>query len=131
MFFQVESNHDRLADTFDFLRFRVNHPLNEMKAFSPNFRNSGLYSDMIRCENLLYKVGFDMNNDYADLFPVHSRTYGSKVFSLPQIIERKVNGIVDVAEFVYVVEAQLDRQCMMKYDFFQCFPLIFFISMQK
>mgnify|MGYP001529479784 CR=1 FL=1 len=81
MFFQVESNHDRVADTFDFLRFRVNHPLNEMKAFSPNFRNGGLYSDMIRCENLLYKVGFDMNNDYADLFPVHSRTYGSKVFS--------------------------------------------------
>ena len=57
-----------MADTFDFLRFRVNHPLNEMKAFSPNFRNGGLYSDMIRCENLLYKVGFDMNNDYADLF---------------------------------------------------------------
>ena len=83
MFFQVESYHDRFADTFHLLGFRVDHPLDEMKAFGSNFRNGGLYGNMIGCENLLYKIGFDMNDHYADLFPVHSRTYGCEIFSLP------------------------------------------------
>ena len=38
-----------------------------MKAFGSNFRNGGLYGNMIGCENLLYKIGFDMNDHYADL----------------------------------------------------------------
>ena len=72
-----------------------------------------------------------MNDHYADLFPVHSRTYGGEIFSLPQVIERKVDSVVDVTEFIYVVEAQLDRQCMMKYDFFHCFLLNVLNSTQK
>ena len=39
--FQVESYHDRFADTFHLLGFRVDHPLDEMKAFGSNFRNGG------------------------------------------------------------------------------------------
>ena len=47
MFFQVESYHDRFADTFHLLGFRVDHPLDEMKAFGSNFRNGGLYGNII------------------------------------------------------------------------------------
>ena len=131
MLFEVESHHDGLTDTFYFIRCGLNDPLDEMKAFGSNFRNGGLYGNMIGCENLLYKIGFDMNDHYADLFPVHSRTYGGEIFSLPQVIERKVDSVVDVTEFIYVVEAQLDRQSVVKYDFFHCFHLIFLNLAQK
>ena len=48
-------------------------------------------------------------NDNAGLLPVDSGTYGSEVFSLAQIVKRKINSVVDVTEFIYVIEAQLNR----------------------
>ena len=36
-----------------------------------------------------------------------------------------------MTEFVYVIEAQLNRQRVVKYDFFHCFHLIFLNSAQK
>ena len=50
-----------------------------------------------------------MDNDNAGLLTVDSGTYGSEVFSLALIVKRKINSVVDVTEFIYVIEAQLNR----------------------
>ncbi len=58
-----------LQNTFHLIGFRINDLLNQMKAFGTYLRDGGLYSDVVRCENLLDKIRFDMNNDNANLFP--------------------------------------------------------------
>ena len=75
MSFKIESNHDGLANTFHLIGFRVNDLLNQMKAFGTYLRDGGLYSDVVRCENLLNEIRFNMNNDNANLFPIYSRAY--------------------------------------------------------
>ena len=80
-----------------------------MKAFRSYFGNGSLYGDMVWCEDLFDEICFDMDNDNAGLLPVDSGTYGSEVFSLAQIVKRKLNSVVDVTEFIYVIEAQLNR----------------------
>lgn len=55
MSFKIESNHDGLANTFHLIGFRINDLLNQMKAFGTYLRDGGLYSDVVRCENLLDK----------------------------------------------------------------------------
>ena len=67
MFFKVESNHNRLADTFYFLRFCVDNPLDQVKAFGTYLRNSSLYGDMVGCEYLLDEIRFDVDNNNSDL----------------------------------------------------------------
>ena len=109
MSFKIESNHDGLANTFHLIGFRINDLLNQMKAFGTYLRDGGLYSDVVRCENLLDKIRFDMNNDNANLFPIYSRAYRTEVFSLSQVVKGEVNRVVDVTKFVYIIESQLDR----------------------
>ena len=103
MSFKIESNHDGLANTFHLIGFRVNDLLNQMKAFGTYLRDGGLYSDVVRCENLLNEIRFNMNNDNANLFPIYSRTYRTEV------LKGEVNCVVDVTKFVYIIESQLDR----------------------
>ena len=43
-----------------------------------------------------------MDNDNASLLPVDSGTYGSEVFSLAQIVKRKINSVVDVTEIRFL-----------------------------
>ena len=57
-----------LQNTFHLIGFRVNDLLNQMKAFGTYLRDGGLYSDVVRCENLLNEIRFNMNNDNANLF---------------------------------------------------------------
>ena len=109
MSFKIESNHDGLANTFHLIGFRVNDLLNQMKAFGTYLRDGGLYSDVVRCENLLNEIRFNMNNDNANLFPIYSRTYRTEVLSLSQVVKGEVNCVVDVTKFVYIIESQLDR----------------------
>ena len=109
MSFKIESNHNRLADTFYFIRFCVDNPLDQVKAFGAYLRNSSLYGDMIGCEYLFDEIRFDMDNDNPDLFPIYSGAYWSEVFSLSQVVKGEVNCVVDVTKFVYIIESQLDR----------------------
>lgn len=67
MSFKIESNHDGFTNTFHLIGFRVNDLLNQMKAFGTYLRDGCLYSDVVRCENLLNEIRFDMNNDNANL----------------------------------------------------------------
>ena len=69
MSFKIESNHDGLANAFHFIGFRVNDLLNQMKAFGTYLRDGCLYSYVVRCENLLDEIRFDMNKDNTYLFP--------------------------------------------------------------
>ena len=75
MSFKIESNHNRLADTFYFIRFCVDNPLDQVKAFGAYLRNSSLYGDMIGCEYLFDEIRFDVDNDNPDLFPIYSGAY--------------------------------------------------------
>ena len=107
--YQGSEIYDGLANTFHLIGFRVNDLLNQMKAFGTYLRDGGLYSDVVRCENLLNEIRFNMNNDNANLFPIYSRTYRTEVFSLSQVVKGEVNCVVDVTKFVYIIESQLDR----------------------
>ena len=70
---------------------------------------------MLLCNPVwLFDVGFQLSFlAVASILPVSythlSGTYGSEVFSLAQIVKRKINSVVDVTEFIYVIEAQLNR----------------------
>ena len=109
MSFKIESNHDGLANTFHLIGFRVNDLLNQMKAFGTYLRDGGLYSDVVRCENLLNEIRFNMNNDNANLFS--NLLPGIPNRSIQSFPSRKgeVNRVVDVTKFVYIIESQLDR----------------------
>ena len=69
MSFKIESYHDRLADTFYFIRFCVDNPLDQVKAFGAYLRDSSLYGDMIGCEYLFDEIRFDVDNDNFRSFP--------------------------------------------------------------
>ena len=92
MSFKIESNHDGLANTFHLIGFRVNDLLNQMKAFGTYLRDGGLYSDVVRCENLLNEIRFNMNNDNANLFPIYSRAYRTEVGAKIDISDDSVLG---------------------------------------
>ena len=109
MFAEVVRYHDRGTDAFHFLRFSIYDALGEMKTFCSDFCYGGLYGNVVGTINLRKKIGFYMDDDDAVFLPVDMRTYGSKIFCLTQIIKREVDGVVDVTEFVDVVEAQLYR----------------------
>ena len=80
MSFKIESNHDGLANTFHLIGFRVNDLLNQMKAFGTYLWDGGLYSDVVRCENLLNEIRFNMNNDNANLCPNFKQESKSAIF---------------------------------------------------
>ena len=105
MFFKIESNHDGGANAFDFLCFRVDHPLGEMKTFSSDFRNGSLYGNVVRTVNLCKEVRFDVYNDDTVSFPIDIRTHRSKVLGFSQIIEREVNRIVHMAELIDIIKS--------------------------
>ena len=105
MLFKIESNHDGGADALDFLSFRINHPLGEVKTLCPDFRNGSLYGDVVRTVNLCKEVSFDVHNDNAISFPVNVRTHRSKILRFSQILEREINRIVHMAELIDIIKS--------------------------
>ena len=105
MLFKIESYHNGGAYALDLLCFRINHPLCEMKTFGADFSNGCLYSDMIRTINLCKEVRFYMYDDNAVFLSIDVRAYGSKVLGFSQIIEREINRIIHVAEFIDIIKS--------------------------
>jgi hypothetical protein len=83
MSFKIESNHNRLADTFYFIRFCVDTRWIS-ESFGAYLRNSSLYADMIGCEYLFDKIRFDVDNDNPDLFPIYSGITEAKYSVFPK-----------------------------------------------
>ena len=102
---EVERHHHRGADTFGFVRQRVDDPLRQPEAFGTDFGDGSLHGNVVGTVDLREEVGFDVDDDNAVLLPVDMRTHRSEVFRLAQIVEREIDGVVDVSELVNVVKA--------------------------
>ena len=76
-----------------------------METLGSYFCNGSLHGNMVRTINLRKEICFNMDDNDAILFPIYIRAYRSEIFRFSQIIEREVNSVVYMTEFVDVIEA--------------------------
>ena len=76
-----------------------------MKTFGSDLTDGGLNGNVVGWKNLCQKVGFNVYYYNTIFFPVNPRTNRSKVFCFAEVVEWKIDGVVDVSELVYVIES--------------------------
>ena len=85
-----------------------------MKTLMSQFANPCTGGNMIRRFHLRIEFRLDMNDNDSNMFPIDIRTYLSDIIGFRCIIELEINRIVDMPEFIHIIETDLKGHDVMK-----------------
>ena len=107
-----------MADAFHLAAVHIEHLLAERETLMADFLHAGAAGDAGLADDLGNEVGFDMHDDNRHLGPVDIRADIEDIFRLGRIVILEINGVVDVTEFVHIVEPDLHGDHMLECPLF-------------
>lgn len=105
MLIEVEGHHNRSAGALHFMCFGIDDTLCQVKTLGSDFRYGSLYGNVVGAVDLCKELSLNVYNDDAIFLPIDVRAYGGKVLGLSQIVKGEIDRVVDMAEFIDIIEA--------------------------